>query len=102
MTRAFLTALVLLSLLFFPWQFTALLVAGLSLYLPLLPLSAGILFDALYYAPSANALVLGAPQSSVFGWPFATLFGAILTACVFIVRNRLNTSPVRDFGHIGE
>ena len=73
-----------LSVIVFPWPFTVLVTFLASLLEPLIPLSAGLFADMLYYSPQAGAV------------PFYTLCGALLTALVYFVRSRLN------IGSIGE
>ena len=77
-----LVLLVFLSVIFFPWPLTALLVLASSLYLPLLPLAIGLFADTLYYTPRAAAL------------PFATILGAVATSAAFFVRRRLRASSI--------
>ena len=72
-----LTVLALTSAFIFPWPVTALLALFSALWLPLLPVTVGILVDALYYAPHASLL------------PWGTVAGAFVTAASFFVRRRL-------------
>lgn len=65
------------SVIFFPWPLTALIALAASLILPLLPLSAGLFADALYFVPHAGA------------WPLFSIFGALATLAAFFVRSRL-------------
>lgn len=84
MTRAALTLSTLASVVFLPWPFAALLALSGSALEPLLPLSAGLLADTLYYyAPRFGAL------------PLFTIFGAATTALAFLVRSRLSASSIR-------
>lgn len=83
MMRAALTLLTFVSVIVFPWPFTALLAVAASSLEPLLPLAAGIFTDTLYYSPQAAAL------------PFFAIGGAIVTAAALLVRSRLRTGPIR-------
>lgn len=78
MMRPVLTLVALVSALLFPWPLTALLALSVSLFEPLVPLSAGLLTDTFYYAPSSGGL------------PLFTLYGAVVTALAFFVRSRLS------------
>lgn len=82
--RATLTIATLLSVIFFPWKFAAVLAISVSFMEPLVPLAAGILADVLYYTPQAHTV------------PLFTIYGAICTAIAFVLRNRVRASPVRD------
>lgn len=86
MMRGICAVLTYISVIFFPWPLTALLVLGGALLIPSLPLSAGIFFDTLYYAYTPHAGTL----------PLYTLYGAILTIIAFLVRRRLNTSIIGE------
>jgi len=77
-----LVLLAFISVIFFPWPLTALLVLASSLSIPLLPLAAGLFADTLYYTPHATAL------------PFATILGAVATGAAFFVRSRLRASSM--------
>jgi len=66
-----------LSLLLFPWPLTALLALLAAPLLPFVPLTLGLVADALYWAPGV--------------FPLATLLGALTTATAFFVRSRLAT-----------
>ena len=78
MMRGVLTLAALVSVVFFPWPLTALFALSVSLFEPLVPLSAGLLADTLYYAPSSGGL------------PLFTIYGAVATALAFFVRSRLS------------
>lgn len=82
MMRPILTFSALVSALLFPWPMTALFALSISLLEPLVPLSAGLLTDTLYYAPHSGAL------------PLFTIFGAIATALAFFVRSRLSKGSI--------
>lgn len=69
-----------ISAMVFPWPLTAFLACALALSEPLLPLSAGLFTDTLYYAPQGAFL------------PLYTLFGAVVTGIAFFVRSRLKAS----------
>jgi hypothetical protein len=83
MMRGTLTLLTFVSVVFFPWPLSVALALISALAEPLLPLSAGLFFDALYYSPHSAFL------------PFLTLGGALVTAIAFFVRSRLNTGIIR-------
>ena len=85
MIRGLLTFFTLVSVIFFPWPLTALLAIIVSFTEPLVPLSAGLLFDTLYYAPHAGSFLS------------FTLWGAVFSGAAFFVRSRLRANPVRDF-----
>jgi len=78
MMRPVLTLSSLVSALLFPWPLTALFALSVSLLEPLVPFSAGLLTDTLYYAPSSGGL------------PLFTVSGAAATALAFFVRSRLS------------
>lgn len=78
MIRGVLTFATLVSVALFPWPLTALLALSVSPLEPLLPLSAGLLTDTLYYAPGSGGL------------PLFTVSGAVATALAFFVRSRLS------------
>jgi len=82
MIRGLLTILSFISVIFFPWFVTALLVLISSFYIPLLPLSIGLFADTLYYTPN-NGL-----------WPLFTIYGIVVTVVVLFVRSRLKTSSI--------
>ena len=81
--RGVLTLFTFVSVICFPWPFTALLALVSSLIEPLVPLAVGMFADTLYYAPSAGA------------WPFFTLAGAVATTIALLVRSRLRTSSIK-------
>ncbi len=68
----------LASVFVLPWTLSGLAALALALWVPLAPLSAGILFDALYFAPHVAML------------PFATVLGALASAVAYFVRGRLS------------
>ena len=84
MMRGALTVSSFLSVLFFPWSFAALVIFFASLFEPLIPLSAGLFVDILYYSPQTGTIPLG------------TTFGALLTVLVYFVRTRLNTGSIGE------
>ena len=77
------TFFTLLSVIFFPWPFTATLTIGLVFVEPLIPLAVGIFADVLYYTPQAYA------------FPVFTLYGAICTILALVVRSRLRTGTIQ-------
>ena len=81
--HAALTLSTLVSVAFLPWPFAALLALSGSVIEPLLPLSAGLLADTLYYVPRGSEL------------PLFTIFGAVATALAFLVRSRLSAGSMR-------
>jgi hypothetical protein len=83
MTRALLVAATFVSLILFPWTFSAILALAASFSIPFLPLAAGIFADTLYYTPKTEML------------PLFTLYGAFATALALLVRARLNASIIR-------
>jgi hypothetical protein len=84
MKRGFLTIATLTSVIFLPWPFTLVLALASALYLPLLPLAAGIFSDVLYWGPAAGGL------------PLATLLGALVSVVAIIVRSRLTTGIIGE------
>lgn len=84
MIRGTLTLFVFVSVIFFPWPLAAALAVILALFVPLVPLAAGLFCDTLYYTPAAGS------------WPLATLLGAVLTLAAFIVRNTLDTGIIGE------
>ena len=75
--RYALTALSLLSAIFFPWPATVLIVLLTSLSEPLVPLAAGLFIDTLYYNGGGHHL------------PLFTLCGALVTLVALYMRSRL-------------
>lgn len=69
----------LLSVMYFPWPYTAFLALLSAMDDPLVPLAAGLFMDTLYYTPSLHT------------YPQATIFGALATLIVWFVRTRLRT-----------
>jgi len=84
MTRFLITILTFVSLLFFPWPFSAVLALVSSLSMPFLPLAAGIFADTLYCAPSTGML------------PFFIFYGAMATCIALFVRSRLSSDIIRE------
>ncbi len=83
MMRGALTIGTFISVILFPWPLSAFLALISSLYVPLVPLAAGIFADTLYYAPQASLL------------PIFTMLGAVISIIALFVRSRLMASPVR-------
>jgi len=83
MIRRVFTFFSFVSVIFFPWPFTVLLVLVSSCTEPLVPLAVGIFADTLYYAPSVGTL------------PLFTLYGAVVTIIAFFVRSRLRTGIIK-------
>lgn len=80
--RAVLAFLALASSALLPWPLAAFLALASSAVEPLLPLSAGLFIDVLYYEPRAGAL------------PLFTIGGAVATVLALIVRNRLRVGTI--------
>lgn len=83
MIRGVLTIFTFISVILFPWQFSALLAIASSIYVPLLPVSAGIFADTLYYTSQTSFL------------PIYSIFGAIFSGIAIFVRNRLSASIIK-------
>lgn len=83
MLRSTLTVFSFISLLFFPWLFTVVLVLVSAFFIPLLPLAVGLSTDALYYAPHAGSI------------PLFTLYGAVMSALAIFVQKQLRTSIIK-------
>jgi hypothetical protein len=83
MMRGILTLFTFVSVIFFPWPFTAFLALVAAFTEPVVPFAVGLFADTLYYAPSAGAL------------PFFTLAGAVATTIALLVRSRLRASTIR-------
>ena len=77
LVRALWTLGTLLGTLVLPWLVSALLALLGALWIPLLPLATGILYDLLYAAPHAHGFFSG------------TLLGALLTGLAYLVRTRV-------------
>jgi len=77
--RGFLTFLVFISVIFFPWPLTAVLSLASSFLIPFLPLAVGLFSDTLYYTS---------------GLPLFTLCGSLATGAVLFVRSRLKTGSI--------
>lgn len=71
-----------LSVFWFPWTITALFAFFSALWIPLLPLATGILFDALYWTPHVS------------WFPYSSLFGASITGISYFVRSRLKAGII--------
>lgn len=84
MTRGLLTISTFISVIFFPWPFSALLAIGTSLMEPLVPLAAGIFADTLYYS------------SHTAKFPVFALYGLAATLLAFFVRSRLSASIIGE------
>ena len=82
MSRGILPLASLISLVLFPWPFTALLALAAAAFEPLVPFAIGLLADALYYAPQSG------------GWPLYALLGAAATLAAFFVRSQLEASII--------
>ena len=80
--RTFFLALVLIAAFVLPWEAAALGAIGLSLLLPLTPLTLGLLLDALYYTHHVAVV------------PWCTLFGALGTLAAWYVRSRLSAGII--------
>ena len=78
-----LTFLAFVSVIFFPWPLTVLLVLADSFLVPLLPVAIGIFTDTLYYSSKTATL------------PLFTILGLVVTSIMFFVRSRLQTSTIR-------
>ena len=78
MIRGMLTVLTFVSVILFPWPLSVALAFASSLYVPLVPLAAGLFADTLYYAPQANLL------------PWFTICGALISGAALFVRSRLS------------
>jgi len=70
------------SLLFFPRVLTILLVIAAGPFIPGAPLAVGMLADALYAVPNANAL------------PFFTVIGGTLSGVALFVRARFSAGNI--------
>jgi len=84
MMRFALAILTFISLLFFPWPFSAVLALISSFFLPFLPLAAGIFADTLYYAPRTEVL------------PLFSFYGAVATCIALFVRSRLSSDIIKE------
>lgn len=82
MTRGAVAVFVLISAFIFPWIYTAGIAFVTALWIPLLPLAAGILLDILYYAPHAH------------WFPLGTVLGALVTLVAHFVRTRLKAGII--------
>lgn len=71
----------LLSVILFPFVYTAVLTVLASPVLPLLPLIVSLFADILYWTPSTGAI------------PF-TCYGVLATGIAYLVRNRLKASII--------
>lgn len=82
MKRILLALATFASVIFLPWPCTAVLAILSALYVPLLPLAAGLFGDVLYWTPSVSAFPLG------------TALGAALSVAALFVRSRLTTGII--------
>ncbi len=82
MMRGMLTISGFISTILFPWPLTVLLVLGVSLLEPLVPIAVGLFADTLYYAPQSGAL------------PVFTFYGILATIVALFVRSRLKASII--------
>lgn len=80
MMRGFLTLLVFISVIFFPWPLTAVFALASAFFIPSLPFAVGLFADTLYYTS---------------GLPLFTLYGALATGLILFVRSRLKTGSIR-------
>lgn len=78
-----LTLFTLISVIFFPWPLAAFFALASALFVPLLPLAAGIFADTLYYVPWSGGTV-----------PLFTLFGVTVTMIAIFVRSRLKAGII--------
>lgn len=78
-----LTVSTLISVVLFPWPLSVLLALGASFFEPLVPLSAGLLADTLYFAPGAGGL------------PVYTLYGLVVSVVAVFVRSQMRTGTMR-------
>ena len=76
--------LVFVSLLFFPWPFSAFIALVSSFFVPFLPLAAGLFADTLYYTPKTEVI------------PLLTLYGALVTGIALFVRSRLSAGSMKE------
>ncbi len=83
MIRSISVTAALISMVVFPWQFTALLVVFVAFVEPFLPMIVGVGMDIIYYAPHASS------------WPQWSLYGFGMALAVLFVRSRLQTSSMR-------
>lgn len=78
MIRGTLTILTFVSILFFPWPLSVILVFATGAYEPFVPLAAGLFIDTLFYVPAAH------------NWPLFTIGGILVTFAIFWLRSRLS------------
>jgi len=81
-TGGLLTLFAFISVIFFPWLFTAAFALFASAFIPFIPLAVGIFADTLYYSPATNFV------------PLFTLYGALATGIVVLVHRRLRTGII--------
>ncbi|HVX90449.1 MAG TPA: hypothetical protein VHC20_02310 [Candidatus Paceibacterota bacterium] len=72
MTRSVLMVLAAVSVFLFPWPYVTALVFLAALYVPLIGISLGVIYDALYYTQGG-------------GWPVATLAGIVGSVAAFFL-----------------
>ncbi|HVW71712.1 MAG TPA: hypothetical protein VHB93_01010 [Candidatus Paceibacterota bacterium] len=83
MIRGVFIVLAAVSVLLFPWPYAIVLIFLASLYVPLIGISLGVIYDALYWAHGV-------------GWPVATLAGAAGSIAAFFLARFLR-SRLTDF-----
>jgi cation transporter-like permease len=83
MIRVLLTVFSLATVIFFPWPFAAAIALMASSIEPLIPLAAGIFADTLYLAPHTSVV------------PYFSVWGALTTVIVLLVRRWLEASIIR-------
>ena len=81
--RGVITLAMFVSIIIFPWPFSAALAFVAAFSEPLIPLAAGIFADTLFFVPHASAL------------PLFTLYGAVVTIIATFVHSRLRASIIR-------
>ena len=82
MMRGILSVATLVSVVLFPWLYTALLALAAATVEPFVPLAAGLLLDTLYYVPYGGALPLG------------TIVGGMVTIIASVVHSRLRPGMI--------
>lgn len=78
-----LTLSTFVSVVLFPWPFTAFLALVTSFFEPLVPFAVGLFADTLYYVPQTGT------------WPVFTLYGLFVSIVAAFVRTRLRASIIR-------
>ena len=74
-TYGILAVVAFVSVIFFPWPLTAVLVLVSSFFIPFLPFAVGIFADTIYYS---------------HGIPFFTLYGALAAGVAIFVHQRVS------------